>query len=223
MDLNEFFEKCKGVKDTHGVYKTKLFDNFKSWFESLRKGEDTYVENLQGMIDYGLSEEEAVFILGYTASSSSWVNSDLRNGLDPDSKCKELFIRHLSDSLNKIPPYGSKTVYRMDEGCHNDPKIELEWFESKIGSVFRIPYFLSTAKEDYENSEIVWQIVTHHLNSKGRDISNLSNNKFEMEVLFDRNAKFKIIDVDKNRNYVFLQEIDPMQPSKFDLIGLYIY
>lgn len=98
---------------------------------------------------------------------------------------------------------------------------ELIWFESKMGKIFTIPYFLSTAKEDYDNSDLVWQISTHHTNSQGRDISNLSNNKYELEVLFDKGVKFKIKYLDRSKNYIYLEEVDSSSVSDFDLVGLY--
>jgi hypothetical protein len=213
---------CDEEKDFFRLTVRESFEKgFLPWFESYRNGDKSFDDNLKGMTENGLSEEEAFFILAYTGGSSSWINLELRNSNLPKSKCKGEFVKRLNDSLSKVKSFDNDMVFRMDNPPGENEET-LTWFQGKIGSKFRIPYFLSTAKEDYENSELVWQIKTLNQNSLGKDISRLTNNKYELEVLFQTGSCFEIIGIEKERRYVHLNEIFSHSKVDFELTGFYV-
>lgn len=219
--FESFLSKCDDIKNTYGqVARTSYTRGFKPWFESYKNGNQEFKENLEGMSLNKLTEEETFVILAYTGSYSKWLNWDLRDSELTKCNCKKEFIKRLNNSLDKVKSFDNSTVYRMDSPFEDSEKM-LTWFNSKIDCVFKIPYFLSTSKEDYKNSEIVWEIKTLPNNSLGKDISNLTNNKNELEVLFRTDSCFKIKGIDAEKKYVLLSEIEPETKFDFELTGYY--
>ncbi|MEX0596613.1 MAG: ADP-ribosyltransferase, partial [Candidatus Paceibacterota bacterium] len=174
------------------------------------------------MAKNGLSEEETFMILAYTGSYSSWVNSDLINSQIPNCKCKYEFIKRLNKSLDKIISFDNQTVYRMDSPF-DDKDVILNWFNMKTGCIFRIPYFLSTAKEDYKSTKIVWKVKTLPENSLGKDISDITNNQYELEVLFTTDSCFKIDSIDFDKAYINLIEVSSNTEVDFELTKRYCH
>lgn len=168
------------------------------------------------MIDNNLTEEEAFPILAYSAHSAHWLNSALRHQTEI-SKCKQMFSDNLNRSLSKMRSFNG-IVFRMD--FLSEPQ-ELAWFESKINCIFTTPFFLSTSKENWKNSDVVWQIQNLPEDSFGKDISNLCQAPSEQEVLFMKDAKFQITKVDLQNNIVFLEERERYTKSDFPLHGIY--
>ena len=220
INLEELFSLNDKRKDRENSLRYLYHHGFTPWFKRFREGDTSLSPNLQGMVENGLTEEEAFLILAYTGSSSGWINSDLREGKILQEPDKVLFAKYLDYVLEKMPSFDSQVVFRM-ETPSGDAETVLKWFESKLGSTFVLPYYLSTAQEDYENSEIVWKINTLSQGSFGKNISNLSNNKYEKEVLFKRGAKFKIKSTDLEKSYIFLEEVNSFTQEDFPLTGLY--
>ena len=220
-EFEKLLNECNGEENFHGLTIRQSYEGYLPWFEAYRTGDKSLDDNLKGMIENGLTEEEAFFILAYTGSASSWVNSELRDGHLPSTKCKEVFVNKLNQALAKVSSFNGNIAFRMDEPHSNSEEV-LKWFHSKIGSKFKVPYFLSTAKEDYNNSSIVWQINTLTEGSFGKDISQLTNNKYEKEVLFRTGSCFEIIKVDEKKNYIHLNEVINSEQIEFDLVGDYV-
>jgi|GEM_PF-5013371 len=216
----KLIEECKDVEDFHENSIEKSLSSFDEWFEDFRNGGTDYQPNLQGMITNNLTEEEAYFILAYTGGASSWINSELRLGEIANSPCKQSYINLLDKSLEKVSQFQNGIVYRMDTP-HSEKDKVLNWFGNKIGSTINIPYFLSTAKEDYKSSPIVWEIRTLKQYSCAKDISNLTNNEYELEVLFSRDSRFKITRVDKSSSLVYLTEVSQDSKPDYNLVGRY--
>lgn len=193
---------------------------FMPWFVDYRSGNKTYEPHLKGMTDNNLTEDEAFMLLAYTSSYSEWINLEPRNGKAFEGEDKILYADYLSYVLEKLPAYNERTVYRMETWVYDEEK-ELKWFNKMVGKTFTLPYFLSTAKHDYENTTVVWEIKTLESNSRARDISNITNNKHEQEVLFIRNSKFKVRAVNKKKNYIYLDEVCCNSKADFALTGVY--
>lgn len=174
---------------------------------------------LSGMDEYKLTDEEAFFVLSFTGSYSSWINLPLRNGYPLETKCKEFFANNLEKTLEKLPSYNDRYVFRMDTPT-GSKSVVLNWFEANIEKVITIPYFLSTAKENYENTEITWRIKTLTNDSKGKNLELLTNNIPEEEVLFKRNALFKIKEIDHQKGIIEMQEV-LQSDNPINLIGFY--
>jgi hypothetical protein len=184
-----------------------------------RRGEVSYPSKYNLIRNGTVSDEEAFFLLYYTGSASSWVNEDLRQTGVQSTKCKELFSKHLEVVMSKLPSFNG-IAYRMDDPS-GDKQDVLRWFKRNMGKKIQIPHFLSTAKEDYDNSPIVWQIQTLKAGSRGKDITECANNDVELEVLFSRNSKFLIENIDVDKGYVYLTEISDTVECDIILKGLY--
>lgn len=216
--LESYLGRCKGVKVCGDSDLVRVYKGFQSWFKRLENNDPEIMKHMQGMKDYNVPEFYAFHILAYTARCSKWINSDYRDGVESDCKCKDEFAVNLDTALGYMPSFENGIVYRMDSPGAEENEV-LDWYESKIGSVFCSPHFLSTAKFNYNNSSFVWKINTCN-GSNGRDISNLTNAPNEQEVLFKRNSKFKIESVNKEVNVIELSEVIEGLPD-FNLEGLY--
>jgi hypothetical protein len=224
MILDNLFRLCEEESDhDKGLSMRKTYhEGYLPWFDSYRSGDKAYEKNLAGMTKNGLTETEAFFILAYTGGSSFWLNRDRRNGDPYSSKCKEEFANQLENALGKMPSFDNAIVYRMEiytDGVETEAL--LKWFKRHQSKKFLTPYFFSTSKEDFHNSKLIWLIRTLPIFSKGRDIHNLTNNHTEMEVLFERNAKFAITGIDSKKGMVILDEVPPDSDVDFDLTGVY--
>lgn len=220
MTIQEIAQEYPEVRNHFGITLLQLSNCFSGWFEDYRKGGEKYQDNLKGMTENNMSEVDVIPILGYTGSWSSWINSELRNGGNITIEAKSMFIQALNTSLDKVCSVKGDTVYRMDSPSGDTGQI-LDWFSKNIGKVINIPYFLSTSKDDYKNTPIAWVISTLEENSKGKDISHISNNKYENEVLFQPDSKFIINEV--KDNYIYMTEILSTNNSDINLVGLYFH
>lgn len=224
QEFQTFLENCKGevnhlqqnVKFTYEKGFKPVFDRYRNDIKGMPK--HSQIE-LKGMIEFSIDDEEAFFILAYTGSYSSWLNSNLRNGLPLDTECKKYFAKRLTDALNKLPSCNNNTVFRMDTPS-DEKRTVLNWFNRNIGKTVRTPYFLSTSKDNYNNTNIVWKIKTLETNSFGKDLNLLTNNKVEKEVLFKCNAYFEIQSVDKTKGIIEMQEV-LKQKNYIELTRLY--
>jgi hypothetical protein len=223
MSFEEILKLCdqKPIHEGHPHAETLrdiYLKGYLPWFESYRAGEVSLEKNLAGMRRNGLTEEEAFFILAYSSSCSRWLNSDLRNGYKL-SGCKAAFADGLDAALTKVRSYKG-IVFRMELPLGDEAEV-LQWFRNRIGKKFSAPFFLSTAQEDYENSPMVWKINTLSMGSNGKDISDICQAPLELEVLFQRHAKFQIMGVEQKTQYVILNELDANEQVDFPLVGIY--
>lgn len=207
MVLSQIIDLCGGEKDHHGLTMKRKYEGY------LPVAKRTNLNNSE------LTEDEIFILIAYTGSSSSWINEDLRDGRRLSTPCKEHFALYLDSVLKKVCSFSNNIVFRMDFPSGEAKEI-LFWFQKQINKRFLIPYYLSTSKKDYKNSQIVWRIETAEI-SRGKDISDFSNSKGEQEILFERNSKFKVIGIDSQTNYVFLQELDHNSEIDFELNGSY--
>jgi hypothetical protein len=173
----------------------------------------------EGDNEYKLKDEEAFFILAFTGSYSSWINLPLRNGYPLETECKKYFADCLDNALDKVPCFNDRYVFRMDTPIGSKQNL-LDWFKNNIGNIVTTPYFLSTSKVNYENAEITWYIKTLKTESKARDLELLTNNAIEKEVLFKRDAFFKILKVDHAEGVVKMEEVEKPENS-VKLTGFY--
>jgi hypothetical protein len=222
-----FLEECKrdlnhhqqNVKESFEEGWLPLFTHFRSTGTLPIKPSTKHIV-LNGLTEYNLTDEEAFFILAHTGSYSSWINQPLRNGQLLDSICKEKFAENLDKSLNKLPPFNCENVFRMDDSPLGTAQEICSWFKKNIGKVIIIPYFLSTSKENWDNTEITWKIKTMQANSNARDLQLITNNDIEKEVLFKRYSSFKIISVNENTGIIEMEETSNSN-SSISLTGLY--
>lgn len=216
---DELINICRDVKNHYGLTIDKSYKGYRRLFEEFRQDNTKHSYNLSGMLSNGLSEDEAFFILCYTASYSSWINGDYRAGEQITCPCKAIVSDLLDKSLAKVQSYNGELIFRMDYSG-NDYEV-MPWFKRKIGLKFNVPYFLSTAKHNYNNGSMVWQIKTLRDMSYAKDISNITQNPSEEEVLFRRNSKFIVDNVDVELNIVYLTELNHDSAYDVNLAGLF--
>jgi hypothetical protein len=222
----DFLEMCKGelnhhqsnVKDSFEKGWKPLFDYYRM-HKSLPVRPRTQSIALHGIDLHGLSDEEAFFITSYTGSFSSWLNVDIRSGQNFSNKCKQCFARRLSAALDKLPPYAGKQVFRMDSPLGTTKQV-IRWFQTNIGQVIHVPYFLSAAKVNYGNTPITWHIQTSAPLTHARDISSITNNMTEQEVLFRAGSYFQILEVESKSGLIDMVEVGPT-PLAVKVTGFY--
>lgn len=222
-NFNDFINTCGEKLNNHDLNLCKSFSVWKKIFDNIRSGSTEKIRPgfsqpvLQGIISHNLSDEEAFFILSYTASFSSWINLSLRRG-DCLTECQEYYANRLEFALAKLPKCACEYLYRMDMPLCNKTE-ELNWFESKKGCIIKIPNFLSVAKSNWNNTEIIWKISTIRGKSNAIDLAQCRNNPSEDEAIFKRNSLFKIRNV--NKDIIFLEEVENISTPVIEVVGNY--
>lgn len=198
------FETCNDDKNEFGISLKEAYDK---WKKNRANNKSTEFQNINGLSKKGLDKIEKFSIYQYTSTFSNWINHNYRNGQELDTDCKKEFSNLLDNALKKLDSFDDDVVYRMDSPYPEKQEV-FKWFKSKKESVIEVPNYLSTSKDNFDNSPIVWKIKTLLANSKGKDISELTNNRFEKEVLFERNSCFYIKEIDESSSMIFLEEVN---------------
>ncbi|RYZ73472.1 MAG: hypothetical protein EOP05_10025 [Proteobacteria bacterium] len=111
-------------------------------------------------------------------------------------------IRSLDGALAKLPPYRGVVTHRQT--LSNGQLARLQ-----KGYRFRVPTYLSSAKESVSNT-FPGNVEFIISSRSGRDIQGLSANSEEGEVLFPRGSKFEVIDrpeTSGNTTKIYLKEV----------------
>lgn len=167
------------------------------------------------------TEEAKKAVEGYTGNGYINTNNYLRDGKralpnpldEPDIKKR---VKVLDDFLSAAPKHEGDVYRVMSFG---EEKYRDEFFKKlKKGAIFKDKAFMSTtkAKEVIESTmasqdegTTMWFKIKN--SRRGVDVSNISFNPVEEEVLFPRNSAFRIVDktfADGGKNvFVTLEEI----------------
>lgn len=126
----------------------------------------------------------------------------LRNGLELTSS-EKLMVNNLDDALKKMPKYEGDLSRSLYFGDEESVKEFLE--HMKIGEDTCFDEFISTTCDsELYNPDGEVQIFIQN-SVKGRDIRSVNNN--EMEILYERKSKFKVLNIVKqNEKYWILLE-----------------
>lgn len=149
-----------------------------------------------------LSDSEKHALNQYVSFDFYVINEKLRNGLEL-APSEKLMVSNLDDALKKMPKYEgdlSRSLYFGDEEAVK------EFLERmKIGEDICFDEFISTTCDsELYNPDGEIQIFIQN-SVKGRDIRSVNNN--EMEILYERNSKFKVLNiVQQNEKYWILLE-----------------
>lgn len=222
--FDEFLNICGKMENNHRIEIANSFAGWKQIFTKVRSGSGEKLRSgmsqpiVQGIITYGLSDEEAFFILSYTASFSSWINLPLRCG-DPLTMCQAYYAENLIMALSKLPHCNCEYLYRMDTPLCGKAE-ELAWFKRKIGSVIKVPNFLSVAKSNWDNTELTWKIYTIKGRSNAIDLEQCRNNPSEDEAIYQSDSLFEIKGVDGE--LVVLDEVENTTIATIEMIGNYV-
>ena len=151
----------------------------------------------------GIGEVGLKALNEYISSKSYNINEKLRKNLPLTNEEKTLIL-NLDEALEQMPTYQgdlTRSLYFMyDEDVENFIK------QYQIGDVKEYPEFLSTTFGAVYNEKA--QVQINIVNSKrGRDISKY--NSKEKEVLYQRNSKFRVINIKQKEKvwYLILEEI----------------
>ena len=120
--------------------------------------------------------------MAYTGSSSKWINPSLYNNSWNEDFDKREYVKLLDRALLKIKPLNNSDLFHMAVNEFTNTKT--------------IKSYLSCSFENFDNSKIIWKVKTKSFSSKARDISKITSNKIEKEVLFIRGSRFKLLYID---------------------------
>jgi len=135
-----------------------------------------------------LGKLEALSIYSYSTDDYKTINPELRK-VQPSGEALA-YSAMVNASLDKLPPF----VGLAKRGA-NLPDSELD--KMVVGNIVEFAAFTSaTADLSLKNFEKRHRMMIR--SKKGRDISNLSANPQEREVLFKAGSKFKVISVKQN-------------------------
>ena len=146
-----------------------------------------------------LTEDEWGSIMTYISSKSYFINEDLRLGNELSDMNKET-VKNLDSALKKLPKYEGD-VTRSVTLCFENPKKQF-LDEHKKGEVVSYLAFTSATRGDIYDPKANVQISIK--NSKNaRDLTKY--NSAEQEILYERNAKFKVLDVSFNDGVYYME------------------
>lgn len=154
-----------------------------------------------------VSLADGELITNYSGHISNLVISNLKNQTVSNTKLIREYDISLENALSKLPGFDGQTVYRMEKIVNSIKDYE-DYFGGKIGTIMNVPYYFSTSKEDWKSTRVVYIIKTLDRNSRGKDISRITNFAAEKEILFNKNTNFKIESLAKtgSKLYVNMKE-----------------
>lgn len=164
---------------------------------SLDKENIAYYKNKQQQWedkkDSILTYDEQYAINTYIGPESYKINEKLRLDIDLTEEDKKL-ISNLDSALNKFKDYTGDVTRSV--WINSD---DLDYFmkDYKIGNIIEYPSYISTTMGDIYNPEARVQMFIKSKSGKNITIYN----KEEQEILFKRNSKFKVIQVDTSDDY----------------------
>lgn len=188
-------------KDYVVDYQNTTYQELDDAFAEILAGNNGINQNvcIEGISLYNLTRDEALHLLAYTAYSAKWINGKISNNATQHCLSCQSFIYYLDKALEKIPSTTSELLYRVIHGYYELPK---------LGDSIVINYYLSTSLEDFNNSDVLWKITPLKKGSKGKDVTKITNNKGELEIIFCRNTRFRITEITEAANRTFVHLIE---------------
>ena len=176
------------------TYKVPGDMKYKDWKEKYVK-EDT---------DTGLTYMEESALMKYKSPSMYELNDKLRNGIELNIEEKE-WVKNLDSALKKMPKYEGEVTRSLKI----DKIEELNKFlkDHKPDEIITYPAYVSTSMGELYNPNA--QIVLKINSSNGKNIKGIGLD--EDEILYERNCKFKILDVyldESEKFYIELEEFN---------------
>lgn len=129
------------------------------------------------------------------------VNYSLRDG--KLSEAESQYVRNLDKALKKLPNEKEQNLYRglnlPTEDFNSITKgaeLNFAGYTSTTKDKDRVSLFMAaTPNPKYKITPTIFKIVSH---KTGKSIEKYSNIKSEQEVLFGRNSKFKVLNIEGN-------------------------
>lgn len=150
-----------------------------------------------------LTEDELYAITKYVGPDSYNINEQLRNGIEMNENDKEI-VRTLDNALQKMPKFTGNVTRSVDIKGE-----DMDYFlrDYVVGNVIEYKAYTSTTKGEIYNPDV--RVQMDILSNSGRNITKY--NKDEQEILFARNSKFRVINVDKSNDFyvrISLKELE---------------
>lgn len=181
------------------------------------------------ILPYNFTIEEASVILYYKSTNSWRINQGLRS---PDSlrgaefKFNYLYVDLFNACLDKLPMYGSSTVWRVETYATENQNI-LKWYSSKIANYIKFPQLLSCSK-DFEKinkpNSIIFEIVSsdksnlHDIGPIVQTYEDDNKEDWESEVIYKTGSVFRIGGILDNR--IMLVEVTEADIAPSEVITL---
>ena len=192
-------EKIKEAKSVDDIYAKKYAPLTE---EYLKKPART--ANLVDVINGSVSLANADAISNYSGELSKALNRAIRgNYLDFTVKVAA-YDEVLLKALQSLPHHNDQTVYRMTKYVEDITPYAI-YFDSKNGMVLSDPCYMSTSKDEWTSEKLVYEITTLQSDSNARDISRLTNNAIENEVLFIKGTRFLVKSILKKEDRLIVE------------------
>ena len=153
-----------------------------------------------------LTLEEERAIMKYKSPSMYVMNDKLRKDIELNSEEKD-WVKDLDSALKKMPFYKGKVVRTLNIKNAEELKTFI-WDCVPNKKIFNFKAYTSTSKgEIYDKDTPIRLIISN--STKGRDISSFGLS--EDEILYERNCKFRVIDVEytqDNKFHIYLEELN---------------
>jgi hypothetical protein len=185
MDNNQIFLRL--------IESEKSFNNCYNYNTSLKKLYNLKTEESDNII-------RDTIIAHYKSIGYRYLNEILLNCKNDNNEYINDYTYLLNKVLDELPKYQDKVVYRWD----NTPEDGTKFLIEKRPKFIQIPQYWSTSKIcKPERNQF---IVKTSNNTSAYDVSHISENKFEDEVLFKPNSIFSVKDI--SNKIIYLDEID---------------
>lgn len=191
-------EKIKMARQADDFYLQKYKPLTAAYLDNVSKE-----ANLDDVLNGICTVDHANAITNYSGQVSGELNRSLRGdylALTEHFKSYELIVAQALDSL---PAFNDEVVYRMEK-YGPEPAVYEKYFDRQKEVVLSIPCYLSTSKEDWDCTKVVYRIKTLVKDSHARDISRISNMAREKEVLFAKNTNFLVKAIEKTTDKMII-------------------
>ena len=168
--------------------------------------------NLTDVIDGLVSIEHANYITNYSGNVSGLINHALRCDYIGLTTHMKDFEQNLEQALLALPSFDNQTIYRMEK---RGPAVEIyrKYFMRQKDCVLNIPCYLSSSTKKWDCAPVVYQITTLKSNSFARDVSRITNNAIETEVLCLKNMHVFIKGINNIDGQLVIKMEETIEPA----------
>lgn len=206
-DCNVVYDPANGSKKMQNVHSKKWLTEEEKEKIEFRKTVGLFDEKQQAAqriqkakaLSAKLTDSEEYAIGQYMGSPSYNINAKLRQNL-PLTDEDNIFIMNLDKALEKMPKYEGDLTRSLIFNDENELNSFLK--NHQVGAIVEYPSYTSATFGSIYNPKGEVQIYIP--NSKnGRNIS--SFNTAEKEILYQRNSKFKVLDLFNHNGKIFIE------------------
>lgn len=201
-------EEVRMMRDENG--RNKIIDkiSYEEWLEKYGHETKRFTEkdyellDTEGLVEEldknGLNEAEIRSVNNYVSSYAYKINGKLRNH-DALTKDERDYVRNLDSALNKLPPFEGI----VDRTLQFMFKEDLDQFVNMhiIGETIKYKQYISATNGEETHIE-EWNVRIKIISKHGRNVQDYRKN--EGEILFQRNAGFKVLYVKIKEEKVFI-------------------